>query len=57
VTLERDGKTLVFKQVPAQVCSNCGEEYVGEDITMELLKLAEEAVSAGVEVEIREYAA
>ena len=28
VTLERDSLTLVFKRVPAQVCPNCGEEYV-----------------------------
>lgn len=57
VTLERDGKTLVFKQVPAQVCNNCGEEYVSEEITSRLFKLAEDAVIAGVEVEVREYAA
>ena len=30
VTLERDGLTLVVKGVPAQVCSNCGEQYVAE---------------------------
>ena len=30
ITLERDGLTLVVKQVPAQVCPNCGEAYVDE---------------------------
>lgn len=33
VTLERDGTTLVFKNVPAQVCENCGEAYVDEATT------------------------
>jgi len=57
VTLERNGVTIVFKGVPASVCSNCGEEYVGEETTSRLLKAAEEAVRAGVQVDIREYVA
>jgi YgiT-type zinc finger domain-containing protein len=55
VTLERDGMTLVFKGVPANVCASCGEEYVDERTTKELLKSAEEALKAGVQVDIREY--
>jgi YgiT-type zinc finger domain-containing protein len=57
VTLEREGTTLVIKGVPADVCANCGEEYVDERITARLLKTAEEAVRSGVEVEVREYIA
>ena len=57
VTLERGGVTLVFKQVPAQVCDNCGEQYVDEKTTGKLLAQAEDAVRAGVQVEIRAYAA
>ena len=57
VTLERDGMTLVFKSVPANICANCGEEYVDEKTTKELLKSAEEAIKAGVQVDIREYIA
>lgn len=57
VTLERDGATLVIKNVPAMVCSNCGEEYVSGEITAHLLKTAEEATKAGVYVDIREYLA
>ncbi len=57
VTLERDTMTLVFKNVPAQVCDNCGEAYVDEATTAQLLKTAEAAVKAGVQVEIREFAA
>ena len=57
VTMDRDGMTLVFKDVPAQVCSNCGEEYVDEEITSKLLKTAEESLSSGVMVDIRHYKA
>lgn len=57
VTLERGGTTLVFKNVPAQVCENCGEAYVDEETTEQLLAIAEAAVKSGVQVEIREFVA
>ncbi len=57
VTLERGATTLVIKGVPAGVCANCGEEYVDEAITAQLLNTAEEAAQAGVQVDVREYAA
>jgi YgiT-type zinc finger domain-containing protein len=57
VTLTRETLTLVVKGVPAQVCENCGEEYVNETTTARLLQVAEEAVQAGVQVDVREYVA
>ncbi|TSA06314.1 MAG: type II toxin-antitoxin system MqsA family antitoxin [Deltaproteobacteria bacterium] len=57
VTLERDGLTIVIKNVPAQVCVNCGEEYVDDKTASRLLKTAEEAARSGVQVDIREYIA
>lgn len=57
ITLEREGATVVIKGVPARVCSNCGEEYVEEAITARVLKTAEEAARAGVQVDVRTYAA
>ena len=55
VTLERDGVTLVFKCVPAQVCDNCGEEYIDEDITRGLLAQAEHAAANGMQPEVLRY--
>jgi YgiT-type zinc finger domain-containing protein len=55
VPLERDETTLVFKNVPAQVCENCGEAYVDEATTEKLLIAAEAAVSAGVKVQVRDF--
>lgn len=57
VTLERKGSTLVFKGVPAQVCPNCGEEYVAEDVSAKLLQRADELAKDGAQVDVREYAA
>ena len=56
VTLERNGATLVFKDVPAEVCPNCGEDYVDEAVTRSLLKSAEDMVRSGAQVDIRTYA-
>jgi YgiT-type zinc finger domain-containing protein len=55
VMFERDGMTLVVKNVPAQVCPNCGEAYVDEDTSARLLKSAETAAREGVQVEVRDY--
>ena len=55
ITLERAGTTVVFKNVPAQVCENCGEAYVDEETSGKLLEAAEEAARAGVVVDVREY--
>ena len=57
MTLERDATTIVVKNVPAEVCQTCGEAYVDQAITRQLLHLVEEAVRAGVQVDIRQYVA
>ncbi len=57
VTLERGNVTLVYKAVPAQVCENCGEEYISSETTASLLLQAEATVGAGVEVEVKAYIA
>src|SRR5579859_6029578 len=57
VTLQRGDTTVILKGVPADVCDNCGEYYLLEDVTHRDLAAAEEAVSNGVEVEILRFAA
>ena len=57
VTLERGGTTVVLRDVPAEVCENCGEYYLSEDVTKRVLAQGEKADAAGVEVEIIRYAA
>ncbi|MFH0871060.1 MAG: type II toxin-antitoxin system MqsA family antitoxin [bacterium] len=57
VTLQRGETTVIIKGVPADVCKNCGEYYLSEDITGQVLARAEEAVKKGTEVEILRFAA
>jgi hypothetical protein len=57
VTLEKGSPTVVIRQVPAQVCNTCGEEYLSEDIADGVLNIAEQDARMGVQVDIREYQA
>lgn len=57
VTLERREAIVVLKGVPANVCQNCGEYYLSEDVTQRVLARAEAAVANGAEVEIIRFAA
>ena len=52
VTLERDGAIIVFKDVPARICSNCGEKYFDAEITNRLLTQAQDAVEKGAELDV-----
>jgi YgiT-type zinc finger domain-containing protein len=55
--LERDALTMIIRRVPAEVCLNCGEEYLDETAAATALATAEQAARDGVAVEIRDYAA
>lgn len=57
VTLQRDNAVIIIKDVPADVCENCGEYYLSESTTRSVLRTAEESVKKGVEVEIVRFAA
>jgi YgiT-type zinc finger domain-containing protein len=57
VVLHRDDTALIIKQVPADICTNCGEYYLSETIADRVLRLADEAVEKGTEVEILRFAA
>jgi YgiT-type zinc finger domain-containing protein len=57
VVLERKNAILIFKNVPAEICENCGEEYVSSDVNNRLLSSANEAAEKGIDLEILKYAA
>jgi YgiT-type zinc finger domain-containing protein len=57
VLLQRGETTVIVKQVPAEICENCGEYYLNQEVTEHLLTRAEVAVKNGAEVEILRYAA
>ena len=56
LTLERGNTTLVLRQVPAEICANCGEVFHESTVTADALKQAEIAAIAGVEIDVRRFA-
>ena len=57
VTLQRDSSIIIIKNVPADVCDNCGEYYLNGDVAESVLRIAEKATENNPEVEILQYAA
>ena len=57
VVLERGQTTVVIKDVPADICENCGEYYLTEEVTAKVMAMAEEAVQHNTEIEVLRFAA
>ena len=57
VTLVRGDTTVVVKGVPAEVCDNCGEAYLDEQVSAAVLEKAERVAKDGAELKILRYAA
>lgn len=57
VTLQRGESIVILKQVPAEVCDNCGEYYLSDVVTAKVMARADIAVENGAEVEILRFAA
>lgn len=52
VTLERGSAIILIKDVPAEVCTNCGHYYLTEEMTKIILEKGREAISKGAEFEV-----
>ncbi len=55
VSFERGEFRLVINSLPARVCPNCGEAYVDEDVTVRLLRIADEFYEAGIREDRTDY--
>jgi YgiT-type zinc finger domain-containing protein len=57
VGLTRDDTTIVIRDVSAQICTICGDEYVDAATCRRLSQIAEQTVHEGVQVYVRRYQA
>ncbi len=57
VSLQRGRTIIVVRDVPAEVCENCQEYFLSEEVTEQVLGQAEGAVARGAEIEVVGYAA
>jgi YgiT-type zinc finger domain-containing protein len=55
IPFERGEFRLAINNVPAQICPNCGEAYVDEDVTIQLLQDAEKIFDEGVREDVIEF--
>jgi len=54
-TMERDGTTLVVKEVPALVCDTCGDVSYTEAIGRRLDEMHEAAKTAEIDTAVRSF--
>jgi YgiT-type zinc finger domain-containing protein len=57
VTLEREGRVVVIRGVPAEVCDTCGHGATSAETTERVFEMAKALIEAGVDVGVREYEA
>jgi YgiT-type zinc finger domain-containing protein len=57
VTLQRGDCTVVFKDVPAEICDSCGEYYLTPEVAEATRLAAEEVFNRGTAYEVVRYAA
>ena len=55
ITFEREEFRLLIRFVPAQICPNCQEALVDEEVAIRLLSIAEDAIHEGIIEDIRDY--
>jgi len=57
VTLTRGENTVVIKNVPAQICENCGEYYLDDAVSEQVMSIGERGIGTELEVQVIQYAA
>ena len=54
---ERDGHVAIVRDVPAQICDQCGEAYVEIHVSQIVYDISERIFARGKDVEITKFAA
>ncbi|KAF0101312.1 MAG: hypothetical protein FD187_3125 [bacterium] len=57
VTLQRGDSVVVIRDVPAEICEDCGEYFLDELTARRVYADAEQSFARRVEVEIQRFAA
>lgn len=56
LTFEIHDQLIIIRDVPGDVCENCGHFYIDSDAAIEVQKKTKKAIAEGAELEILKYA-
>lgn len=57
ISVNRGDSFFIYKNVPAEVCTNCGEQFFDESVATNILNSASESAKKGTILDIKEYRA
>ncbi len=57
VSVDRDSTVVVVRNVPASICTTCGEEYLDAEILKEVEIIVERARKDGLELAVHQFKA
>lgn len=55
VSVDKHDTVVVIREVPAQVCATCGEEYIDAATMKEIEKLVASAQKAGMNIAVQQF--
>ena len=55
VSIDKGATIVVIRDVPAEICSTCGEEYIDAHIMKDVEKLVASAQKAGLNIAIQQF--
>jgi len=53
--LDVDNRIIIIKEVPANVCKQCGERYFDDDVMGNLEKIIEDVKNVSIEISVVNY--
>jgi YgiT-type zinc finger domain-containing protein len=55
ITLTKGKLVVLFRNVPSDICHDCGEEYIAEDTTKLLLQTTDESFKKGIALDLKDW--
>ena len=52
---ERDGRSVLVRDVPAAICNQCGEDYIDIEVSQVVYDIAERELARGEELQVTTY--
>jgi len=57
ISVDRGSIVIVVRDVPARICTTCGEEYLDAETMKQVEEIVDSAKDSGVDVSVKYYSA